>query len=271
MYKFFKVKSLRPNPHSVQARLPEVYTKYVESLKQPPAPLHYIPETTKYKLDPEKNEKVRVENRDIPLKFPKEADEGIWGGEGVIQGFIKYKKKRRPLPNYWIPNLKKSVVYSEILNSYLDVTVTERTLKLIDEHKGFDHYILGTPVQDLQSQLALSIRRKLLLALVNKEKYHPDEETSKEVLEKYQKYAIPKEEAEWFGLTMREAVQKQRLLEEEIVPVPLKHTFRAKYLEELKKKASEPESAAEEEAPEQEESRIQSFISKMNPFAKKVE
>lgn len=46
-------------------------------------------------------------------------------------------------PNYWVPNLKKSVLYSEILNSYMDVTVTERTLKLIDENKGFDHYILG--------------------------------------------------------------------------------------------------------------------------------
>lgn len=36
-----------------------------------------------------------MENRDIPVKFPKEADEGIWGGEGVIQGFIKEKKRRR--------------------------------------------------------------------------------------------------------------------------------------------------------------------------------
>lgn len=46
-------------------------------------------------------------------------------------------------PNYWVPNLKKSVLYSEILNSYMDVTVTEKTLKLVDENKGFDHYILG--------------------------------------------------------------------------------------------------------------------------------
>lgn len=47
------------------------------------------------------------------------------------------------LPNYWVPNLKETIVYSEILNEYLNVTVTERTLRLIDEKCGFDNYILG--------------------------------------------------------------------------------------------------------------------------------
>lgn len=47
------------------------------------------------------------------------------------------------LPNFWVPHLKHAVLYSEILNEYMKVTVTERTLKLIDENCGFDHYILG--------------------------------------------------------------------------------------------------------------------------------
>lgn len=42
-----------------------------------------------------------------------------------------------------MPKLKPTIVYSEILNQYMKVTVTERTLKLIDEHYGFDHYILA--------------------------------------------------------------------------------------------------------------------------------
>lgn len=46
---------------------------------------------------------------------------------------------------------------------------------------------------------------------------------------------IQKEEAEWFGLTEREAIQKQRLLEAEtMTPVPLKHQLRLKFIEELK-------------------------------------
>ncbi|XP_035233564.1 39S ribosomal protein L28, mitochondrial-like isoform X1 [Stegodyphus dumicola] len=187
MFKFYNVKELKPSPHSVKARLPLVYKKYLDSLKLPPAPVHYIPEPEKYVLDPKTKQKKRVENRAIPLKFPKEADEGIWGGEGVIQGFIKEIRNRRRFPNYWVPNLKKTVVYSEILNQYMQVTVTERTLRLIDENCGFDHYILSTPVQDLKSQLALTLRRKMLLALVNGEKYHESEEKNNEVFEKYKK------------------------------------------------------------------------------------
>lgn len=268
MYKFLRVKSLKPSPHSVQARLPDVYKKYVNSLQLPPTPVHYIPNDNKYQLHPLTKERVRREDRAIPLKFPIEADKGIWGGEGVIQGFIKEIKNRRRFPNYWVPKLKKAVVYSEILNMYMELTVTERTLRLIDQYYGFDHYILGSPVQDLKSQLAVSIRRKMLLALLNEEKYHEDEATHQEVIEKYKKYVIPREEVEWFGLTEREAVQKQRLLEEEIQPIPLKHAIRQRYIEELKSKAEEKSSEEEVvEIVENEESK--SWVSKLNPFSSK--
>lgn len=46
-------------------------------------------------------------------------------------------------------------------------------------------------MQDLKNLLAIKVRRKLLLALVNGEKYHEDEEKNKEVFEKYSKYIIP--------------------------------------------------------------------------------
>ncbi|GFR28883.1 39S ribosomal protein L28, mitochondrial [Trichonephila clavata] len=266
MFKFFNVKSLKPSPHSVQARLPEVYQKYVQSLQLPPTPVHYIPNENKYQLNSITKERVRREDRAIPLKFPIEADGGIWGGEGVIKGFIKEKKYRRRFPNYWVPKLKKSVVYSEILNMYMEVTITERTLRLIDQYYGFDHYILGSPVQDLKSQLALSIRRKMLFALINEEKYHEDEATHKEVFEKYKKYMIPREEAEWFGLTERQAVQKQRLLEEESPPLPFKHAIRQRYIEELKRKA-EGKSSGEGDIEIAEEEESKSWASKLNPFS----
>lgn len=270
MFKYYRVKQLKPHPNSVKARLPEAYKKFVNDLKRPPAPVNYIPEPGRYKLDPETKQKVRVNNRDIPLKFPTEADTGIWGGEGVIQGFIKEKKKRRRFPNYWVPKLKYSILYSEILNQYMKVTVTERTLKLIDENCGFDHYILGTPVQDIKSQLALKIRRKMLLALLNKEKYHEDEEKNEEVFLKYEKYMIPKEEAEWFGLTEREAVQKQRLLEAETIkPIPLKHQLRLQLIEELRGKTDkekEEEEEAEREV-ERESRSYTSWLKRLNPFS----
>ncbi|XP_015905530.1 large ribosomal subunit protein bL28m [Parasteatoda tepidariorum] len=266
MFKFYRVKELRPNINSVQHRLPQIYKNYLQSLKLPPAPLHYIPHPKEYVLNPGTKQKMRVETRPIPLKFPKEADEGIWGGEGVIQGFVKNKWRRRKMINFWISNLKKAVVYSEILNQYMSVTLTERTLRLIDENSSFDHYILSTPVQDLKSQLALSIRRKMYFALLNRDKNHPDDKTNEEIIEKYKKYIIPKEEAEWFGLTMREAVQKQRLLEEEQQPVPLKHALRLKLIEELKQKSEKGEVDEEEEV---EQSSYKSWLRKLNPFTKK--
>lgn len=255
---------LKPSPFSVAARLPAVYLKFQEQLNAPPAPVHYIPEP-KWKIDPETKHKKRFENVPIPLKFPKEMDKGLWGGEAVVQGFVKEKLKRRRMPKFWVPELKRSIVYSEILNKYMSVTVTERTLSLIDKHYGFDNYILETPVQDLKSQLALDIRRHMLLALANKEGHHEDPEKQQKVFEKYQKFAIPKEEAEWFGLSMREAIKKQRILEEGKKRVPLKHEYRRKFIEELKAH-KESESIFQISG---EGSSARSWLSRLNPFGKK--
>lgn len=66
----------------------------------------------------------------------------MWGGEGVVQGFQKRDKYRRRVPHFWVPILKRSVVYSEILNKYISVVVTDRTINLINSNYGFDHYLL---------------------------------------------------------------------------------------------------------------------------------
>lgn len=76
------------------------------------------------------------------MNYPKEMHDGLWGGEGVIQGTVKKGKWRSPVPRYWSPTLFRSVVYSEILDTYFSVTVTERALRLIDEHHGLDNYLL---------------------------------------------------------------------------------------------------------------------------------
>ena len=86
--------------------------------------------------------RVPIQNVPLPLKYPKELDEGIWGGEAVIQGFVKKHRYNRRVVRYWVPVLKKSVVHSEILNKYLRTVVTDRTMDLIHQNYGFDHYIL---------------------------------------------------------------------------------------------------------------------------------
>lgn len=83
-----------------------------------------------------------VQNVPIPLQYPKEMNEGIWGGEAIVQGFKKKGKYKRRVPHFWMPHLLRNVVYSEVLDTYMRVVVTNRTIRLIHENYGFDHYLL---------------------------------------------------------------------------------------------------------------------------------
>ena len=86
--------------------------------------------------------RIPVQNVALPLRYPKEEHDGIWGGEAVVQGFVKKGYYKRRIPKFWVPKLHRSVVYSQVLNSYMRVTLTNRTLMLIHENYGFDHYLL---------------------------------------------------------------------------------------------------------------------------------
>lgn len=86
--------------------------------------------------------RLPIQNIPIPLKFPPEHEKHIWGGEGIIQGFQKRDPQTRRVPHFWVPVLKRSVVYTEILNEYISVIVTDRAIKLINSNYGFDHYLL---------------------------------------------------------------------------------------------------------------------------------
>lgn len=83
-----------------------------------------------------------IQNVPIPLKFPAEYDSQLWGGEGVVQGFEKREEYNRRVPHFWVPHLKRTVIYSEVLDKYISVVVTNRALNLIHSNYGFDHYLL---------------------------------------------------------------------------------------------------------------------------------
>lgn len=87
--------------------------------------------------------RIPIQNVPIPLRYPQDFHRQMWGGEAVVQGFVKkHKYYKRRVTHFWIPNLKRSVVYSEVLDKYISVVVTDRTLKLINANYGFDHYLL---------------------------------------------------------------------------------------------------------------------------------
>lgn len=180
----------------------------------------------------------RVNDPPIDVVYPKEADEGIWGGEGVVKGFVKERNfNGLYYSKWWWPKLFLSVHYSEILDKYMKVVVTERTNVLVDKCQGFDNYLLRTPVEDLKSRLALRLRRKMLISLAREDYYPDDPKMHQYIKEKYADCVVPLEEAEWFGLTTTEALTKLKATEAlELAEQnrPLKELYTMQLLEQIK-------------------------------------
>ncbi|XP_043510014.1 39S ribosomal protein L28, mitochondrial [Frieseomelitta varia] len=226
----------------IGAALPEEYKKFWKEWKRTPTAVHYIEQKGKYVKNEETGEVRPVQNVPLPLLYPEEFHKGIWGGEAVIQGFTKKHKYARRYPHFWFPTLKKSVVYSEVLDKYISIVVTNRTIDLINEHYGFDHYLLKTPACDLKSELALKIKREILLSLADKTLYPDDPLKREEIYNNYKEYltAYTRDEIEWYGLTYKEACKKwiKHYAEKEKV-MPLKLQYRAELIAELEQEKSQ--------------------------------
>ncbi|XP_060642672.2 large ribosomal subunit protein bL28m [Anolis sagrei] len=164
--------------------------------------------------------------QDVPVEpyLPPESQEGLWGGEGWVSGFryANNDKLSARVRKIWKPQLFYRELYSEILDRKFTVTVTMRTLDLIDAAFGLDFYLLKTPKAELCSKLGMDLKRTLLLRLARKDPaLHPEDPARREAIyAKYKEFVIPEEEAKWVGLSLEEALEKQRLREKKD-PVPL--------------------------------------------------
>ncbi|XP_043114083.1 39S ribosomal protein L28, mitochondrial [Puntigrus tetrazona] len=228
----------------VYARLPQHYLRSLQDAT-PPSPVHWTPLGVKYKLLSKSGHRERVQDVPIPVYHPPESQSGLWGGEGWISGYryANDDKLSARVHKTWKPQLFKRELYSEILDQTFTVTITARTLDLIDAAVGFDFYILKTPKQDLNSKFGMDLKRAMLLRLARKDKdLYPDDPSRRDkIYKRYKQFEIPEEEAEWVGLSLEEAVEKQRLLEKKD-PEPLHKSLVKKLVEELTiKKLSEPQ------------------------------
>lgn len=226
----------------IYARLPKHYLKSLEP-KEPTA-VHYRPLGVQYRAHPVTGLKERVQDVPIPIHYPRQSQDGLWGGEGWITGYryANNDKLSNRVKKTWKPQLLKRDLYSEILNHKFTITVTPRTLDLIDAAYGFDFYILKTPKEDLKSKLGMDLKRAMLLRLARKdtELYPEDSAKRDSIYNRYKQFEIPEEEAEWVGLSLEEAVEKQRLLEHK-EPEPVFKACVEKLVEDLKiQKLSEP-------------------------------
>lgn len=199
----------------IYSRLPKHYLKSLEPKE--PTPVHWRPLGVEYRANPVTGQKERVQDVPIPIYYPPQSQDGLWGGEGWICGYryVNNDKLSTRVKKTWKPQLFKRELYSEILDHKFTITVTARTLDLIDAAYGFDFYILKTPKEDLNSKLGMDLKRAMLLRLARKttELYPNDPVKREKVYGKYKQFEIPEEEAEWTGLSLEEAVEKQRQLE----------------------------------------------------------
>ncbi|KAH0947105.1 hypothetical protein HN011_003574 [Eciton burchellii] len=244
--------------------LPKEYKKFWTEWKyQQPTAVHYIEKKGSYERNEKTGEVRPIQNVPLPVIYPKKMHEGIWGGEGIVQGFLKKGKYKRRVPHFWIPILKNSVVYSEVLDTYMRITITDRTMTLIHENYGFDHYLLKTPAYDLKSLLALKLKRKILIALADKTLYPEDPKKRAEVYDKYKQYleAYTREEIEWYGLTFYEA-SKKYIRMQDTTPKPLKIQYRSELIAKLKENKIREAENVEVVTPKQ----SSTWLDKLNPF-----
>ncbi|KAG5322587.1 RM28 protein, partial [Pseudoatta argentina] len=206
-----------------------------------------------------------VQNIPIPVVYPKEINDGIWGGEAIVKGFKKKGIFKRRVPHFWIPSLFKSVIYSEVLDTYMRIVITQRALRLIHENYGFDHYLLKTPACDLRSLLALKLKRQILIALADKTLYPNDPKKHTEVYAKYEQYlsAYTRKEIEWYGLTYEEACKKWMQLNVK-QSQPLKIQYRSELIAKLKENKIKEVENVNVVSPEE----TSSWLNKLNPFSK---
>ncbi|XP_046747821.1 39S ribosomal protein L28, mitochondrial isoform X2 [Diprion similis] len=247
--RLYYVKQSNRLEFGIGAEMPAAYKKfYAEWKYAKPTPVHYIEKEGKYERNEATGEVYPIQNVPLPLKYPKESHQGLWGGEAVIQGFQKRHPDKQKIPHFWVPALKRSVVYSEVLDKYMRVTLTERTLDLIHKNYGFDYYLLKTPAYDLKSELALKLKKKILEALSEKSLYPNDPIKKEKVYSRYEQYlsAYTKEEIEWYGLNWHEACVKMFTIKAaQTVIAPLKHQYRAELITELQNDTKKSDEAEE--------------------------
>jgi len=246
-------------PGSLRSRLPQHFkNNYLAKLEKRPDVLHQVPYEAKYRLDAETGFRIPIQDPPIRTIRPPSLDRGLFGGERVINGYIKDRPKTslgpftkiddandKKRPDFWFPNYQLKMFFSEILDRYLMVVVTETTLAQIDEASGFDAYILKTSIVDLDSRLGECLKKEMnerLLSMTAGPSENIDKQ--KEIYAKYAPMMLAKDEVEWLGLTLSEACAKQMAIESKMVEqrtIPLKLLLAKKVFDETKVRMLEEE------------------------------
>jgi len=247
-------------PGSLRSRLPDHFKKnYLAKMEQKPDLLHQVPYEAKYRIEGETGFRIPIQDPRVRTIRPPIYDRVLFGGERVIYGWDKREPNKihgpftkvdeapdKKRPKFWFPVYKTHMFFSEILDRYIQVPVTDTTLDAVDAAAGFDLYILKTDVVNLDSRLGECLKKEMMTKLMQGRAGPPDADDAakREMYDKYKEHLLPPEEIEWLGLTLSEACSKQMKIEEKIVEnrlIPLKYVFAKKVYDELKYEVVEEE------------------------------
>jgi len=247
-------------PGSLRSRLPDHYKqRHLDKLNNLPDVLHQVPYEAKYRLDAETGFRLSIQDPPVRTLRPPMFDRVLFGGERVIDGYHKPSPKNKDrhgpfsiidehmhkkIPRFWFPEYKVEMFFSEILNEYLMIPVTDSTLDQIDKCAGFDFYILKTKERNLDSRLGECLKKRMNAKLIYNEPGPADDPGRRvEIMEKYKDLIIPEDRAEWLGLTLQEACAKQMAIEaqaQERIVVPLKYLLAKQIFDEVKAVTFDP-------------------------------
>ncbi|KAM3172376.1 hypothetical protein ACTXT7_014674 [Hymenolepis weldensis] len=200
-----------PYAREIIQRLPEFYKKNYLKRFAPITNVSYFEDVREPYVRASNNALYPKEHFDVPPKviFPEESQRALWGGEGIVTGFIEVKRTGTRVPKTWGPELHQHLFHSEVLDRWMMIIVSLTALKQIEAMKGLDFYLLKTPENEINSRLGMHIKRDILMKLADSE----FQRSKPDIAAKYAEFAIPREEAEWVGLTLDEAIKKQMKIE----------------------------------------------------------
>ncbi|GLC35467.1 hypothetical protein PLESTB_000204200 [Pleodorina starrii] len=93
----------------------------------------------------------------------------IWGDTQITLRVRQYPKSKDERVSLVMPQWHKVQLYSEILDRKVPLTMTNSTLRMIENMGGLDTYLLKMPEAKLKSDTASALRWEVLTTLQRKQ------------------------------------------------------------------------------------------------------
>lgn len=107
----------------IYARLPK---HYLQSLEPKTAtPVHWKPHEVEYKVNPKTGVRERVQDAPIPIYYPPESQDGLWGGEGLIKGYRYANNDKVRNFSHHSKAVVQNLVFSSVFRCFTEISFAD--------------------------------------------------------------------------------------------------------------------------------------------------